>query len=481
MKLFWSFICLIIFQVNLAQQKWFSKFGWWGVDIGNDVVETLDGHFLVTGYTSSFSNGNSDVLISKVHKNGWEMWTKHYGGINNDIGKALVSTADSGFVIAGYTNSFGNGGYDGLLIKINKLGDTIWTRTFGGVDWDFFNAVQQTSDKGFVMGGYSYSNSNGAKDVWIVKTDSTGNLQWEKRWGGFLDDEIVSVEILHDNRIACFGTTYSFSDNKGNYFIYKTNINGDSLFFKDFGYSNLEDIGYDFFERPIDSAFVICGSSQSPFNTDTMYYHQMVVDSVGNVMADKKESQGQLKNQIAYTNAYLNGYKHYSIYDLWGQGQGKHEPGIYVFTNQWFLDGGTYGSSENDYLLSCRRTSDKGLVAVGYTTGFNAKQEDVFIVKLDSTLDNANNVVSVDIKEKKMSLNIYPNIASDYIYIDLNKMANSISVMVFDMQGRKLKEWKIASTSEQLDISELEEGIYLIYVRVNNNVFTGKFIKKSLF
>lgn len=481
MKLIKISICLFLIQISWAQPKWFSKFGWWGVDIGYDVVETMDGHFLVTGYTSSFTNGNSDVMISKVHKNGWEMWTKHYGGINNDIGKAIVRTSDSGFVVAGFTNSFGNGGYDGFVIKVNKLGDTMWTRTFGGTDWDFFNAIQQTSDNGFVMGGYSYSDSKGAKDIWIVKTDSVGNLQWEKRIGGLLDDEVAAIEILHDNRIACFGTTHSFLDNKGNYFIYKTNNNGDSLFFKELGYADLEDIGYDFFERPIDSVFILCGSSQSPFNSDTMYYHQMVVDSVGNVIGEIKETQGKLKNQIVYTNAYFNGYKHYVIYDLWGYGQGKHEPGIYLFTNQWFLNSSTYGSSENDYLLSCKRTSDKGLVAVGYTTGFNAKQEDVFILRMDSTLQNLNNVVNVESVEKKLSLNIYPNVASNYIYLDLNKMIKNMRVMAVDLQGRVVKEWTISSIYEQLDISTLEEGMYIIYVKVDNDVYTGKLIKRQVF
>ncbi len=477
----WSIIFLLLFQITWAQQKWFSKFGWWGVDIGNDVVETLDGHYMVTGYTSTFSNGNSDVLISKVHKNGWVMWTQHFGGINNDIGKALVRTADSGFVIAGYTNSYGKGGYDGWLLKINKSGDTVWTKTYGGTDWDIFNALQITSDGGFVMSGFSYTNSKGGKDIWILKTDSLGNIQWEKKLGGTNEDESVAVEILHDNRIACFGTTYSFSDSKGNYFIYKTNNNGDSLFFKDFGYSNLEDIGYDFFERPTDSAFVICGTSQSPLGTDTTYYHQLIVDSLCNIILNQKETQGQLKNQIAYTNAYLNGYKHYVVYDLWGLGQGKHEPGIYVFINQWFLTGSTYGSSENDYLLSCKKTSDGGIIAVGYTTGFNAQQEDIFIVKLDSTTQYANNVVNVENIQEQFFLHIYPNIASDYVYIDLNKITDNVEVMAFDMQGRKLKEWRISSASERLDISALEEGMYIIYVKIENDIYTGKFIKRQVF
>lgn len=467
---------------NIAQQKWHGKFGWWGVDIGYDVVETLDGHYMVTGYTGSFTNGNSDVLVTKVHQQGWPMWTVHIGSINNDIGKAIIRTADSGFVIAGYTNSYGNGGYDGYLIKINKAGNLLWQKTFGGIDWDFFQSLQQTSDMGYVIVGYSYNYSKGGKDMWIVKTDSIGNLQWEKKLGGIQDDEFVSVEITLNNQIACFGTTYSFSDTKGNYCIYKTNNNGDSLFFKDFGYPNLSDIGYDFFERPTDSAFVICGTSQSPLGTDSTYYHQLVVNSNCNWIADIKETTGELKNQIAYTNTYFNANKHYVVYDRYGNGSGKHEPNFYTFTSQYFINGTSYGSTEDDIIYSCKRTSDKGLIAVGYTTGFNALQEDVFIVKLDSLISGANSVVHVNTISSSLQLKTYPNTATNYIYIQTEQYLSTLKIIIQDIQGRVVLSEQInePSHNNKINISHLEDGLYIVRVLAENKEeYNTKFIKSS--
>jgi hypothetical protein len=475
-KLFLFLLLSFTTLVINAQQKWFSKFGWWGVDIGYDVVETLDGHFMVTGYTGTYTFGNSDVLVAKVNKNGWLMWAQHIGGSNNDIGKAIVRTADSGFVIAGYTNTFGSGGYDGYLIKVNKTGNLIWQRTYGGIDWDFFNSVQQTKDTGFVMVGYSYSNSKGSKDIWIVKTDSLGNIQWEKRIGGTNDDEAVSVEILHDGRIACFGTTYSFSDTKGNYFIYKTNNNGDSLFFKDFGYNNLEDVGYDFFERPSDSAFVICGSSQSPFGSDTLYYHRLLVDSLCNWILDVKNTDGNLKNQRVMSGIYFRNTEYVVVSDHFGLGKGKHEPGFFLFSNQWGITAVTYGSPEDDYIFSIKRTADKGLVGVGYTLGFNALQEDVFIVKLDSTLQFANNVVSVNEIENKISFRVFPNPASDYLYLESDTKLNDGELNIFDLQGRLVFYQKIENNIEKFDISSLQNGMYILNAIVDGQKFTGKLV-----
>lgn len=480
-KYIYIFLLLIKASAFFSQQKWYGKFGWWGVDIGNDVVETFDGNYMVTGLTSSFTYGNTDVLIAALNKNGgWNMWTKNVGGINNDIGQAIVKTYDSAYVIAGYTNSFGNGGYDGYLIKINKNGNVIWQKTFGGSDWDFFYSVQCTSDSGYVMAGYSYSGSKGGKDIWIVKTDSVGNIQWEKKIGGIYDDEAVSIEILTDKRIACFGTTYSFSDIKGNYFIYKTNNNGDSLFFKDFGYSNLQDVGYDFFQRPTDQVFVIAGSSQSPFGTDTMYYHQLLVDSLCNWIGDIKETKNNLKVQIAYTNAWFNNNKHYVVYDLYGIGQGKHEAGFYLFSNQYWLTGTTYGSSEDDVIYSCKKTSDKGVIGVGYTTGFYSLQEDVFVVKTDSNIFNAIKVVGVEELKDKISLNIYPNPVQRYIYID--GMSNKdAEVVISDLQGREMfrqKQEAGGGIPLKIDVSWLETGMYIINIFIEENKFTGKFLKQ---
>lgn len=475
-------IALLLFSNDClnAQQKWFSKFGWWGVDIGYDVIETYDGHYIVTGYTGSFTNGNSDVLLSKVHNTGWEMWTKHIGGINNDVGKAIVQTFDTAFVIAGYTNSYGNGGYDGYLIKLNRNGDTMWTKTFGGSDWDFFNDLRITSDSGFVMVGYTYSNSKGGKDMWIVKTDSLGHLQWEKRIGGINDDEGVSVEILQDKRIACFGTTYSFSDSKGNYCLFKTNNNGDSLFFKEWGYPNLTDIGYDFFERPTDNAFVICGTSQSNFGTDTTYYHQMVLDSLCNVLGDVKETGNKLKNQIVYTNAYFNTGKHYAVYDRSDYGQGKRDPNFYIFSGPWFITGTSYGSDEDDVIFSCKRTSDKGLIAVGYTKGFfGTFQEDVFIVKLDSTLFGAVKVVDVQDFNKTSVCKIYPTVTSDKIFIELTKNYSFSELFIQDTQGRTLFYQQALNTKETIDVSTFEEGIYFINIVLDEEKYTVKILRKN--
>lgn len=235
-----------------------------------------------------------------------------------------------------------------------------------------------------------------------------------------------------------------------------------------------------FFGRPTDNSFVICGTSQSNFGTDTTYYHQMVLDSLCNVLGDVKETGNKLKNQIVYTNAYFNTGKHYAVYDRSDYGQGKRDPNFYIFSGPWFITGTSYGSDEDDVIFSCKRTSDKGLIAVGYTKGFfGTFQEDVFIVKLDSTLFGAVKVVDVQDFNKTSVCKIYPTVTSDKIFIELTKNYSFSELFIQDTQGRTLFYQQALNTKETIDVSTFEEGIYFINIVLDEEKYTVKILRKN--
>jgi gliding motility-associated-like protein len=107
---------------------------------------------------------------------------KLYGGSNNDYSSDIITTSDGGYLLIGYTNSFGNGGYDGYLVKLNSQGVIQWSKAYGGPNDDEFGIGIQTSDGGYLLGGYTTSYGDPA-DAWLVKTDAAGNLQWSKKYG----------------------------------------------------------------------------------------------------------------------------------------------------------------------------------------------------------------------------------------------------------------------------------------------------------
>lgn len=184
---------------------------------------------------------------------------KTYGGTSLEFGYCVQQTTDSGYIIGGITGSFGAGG-DIYLIKTNFTGDTLWTRTFGGADEDECNSVRQTTDGGYILAGTTKSFGAGYYDVYILKTDSSGNLLWSKTYGGTSADYAKSIQQTSDGGYIIFGYTASYgAGGPGAFDMYliKTNSNGDSLWTRTFG-GTWPDYGMAG-QQTTDSGFIIAG------------------------------------------------------------------------------------------------------------------------------------------------------------------------------------------------------------------------------
>jgi hypothetical protein len=181
------FIYLVCFDIdgNVLWTKTYGQDG--GNEYGYSVSQTIDGGYIITGNTSSFGAGSYDVYLVKTTSDGTLSWTKTFGGSSQDYGKQVLQTADNGFLVVGYTKSFGAGSADIYLIKTDVNGTYVWSKTYGGTVWDVGYSVDQTLDGGFVIGGLSSSYGSGGYDAVMIITDNTGNLQWAKAYGGTAD------------------------------------------------------------------------------------------------------------------------------------------------------------------------------------------------------------------------------------------------------------------------------------------------------
>jgi len=197
-----------------GNKEWDETFGGTDVDYGESVHKTDDGGYIVTGYTYSYGVGSSDVWMIKTESNGTEQWNKTFGGIDSDFGKSVQQTDDGGYIVAGLTHSYGTGNSDVWLIKTDSNGNKEWDKTYGGIDPDLGQSVQQTADEGYIVVGYTLSYGAGFCDVWLVKTDSYGNKEWDKTLGGIEDNPYGdfghSVEQTADGGYIVAGLTWFY-------------------------------------------------------------------------------------------------------------------------------------------------------------------------------------------------------------------------------------------------------------------------------
>ena len=186
-----------------GNQQWVKNYG---EGIGQSIQQTTDGGYVICGYEDSIS-GSRDVYLIKTDGNGTEEWaSSFFVGNGDDYGYSVQQTTDGGYIITGSTNSFGNLDWDAVLIKTDGVGGTQWTKTFGGSEYDEGYSVQQTTDGGYVVCGYTYSFGNGEADVYLIKTDVYGVEQWSQTFGGNNEDYSFSVQQTIDGGYIIAGT-----------------------------------------------------------------------------------------------------------------------------------------------------------------------------------------------------------------------------------------------------------------------------------
>jgi hypothetical protein len=188
---------------------WTKTYGGAGEDYAFSVAATRDSGFMVCGWTRSYGVGMADIYLIKTDARGDTEWTRTYGGAEDDYGHAVRQTADGGYIIAGSTLSFGAGLADFYLVRINPSGDTLWTRTYGGDSSDLGHSVELTEDGGFIMAGQTSSFGAGNWDAWLVKTDSLGDTLWTQTVGDTGDDRCYSVQKTSDRGYIVAGSTGS--------------------------------------------------------------------------------------------------------------------------------------------------------------------------------------------------------------------------------------------------------------------------------
>ncbi|HNW88612.1 MAG TPA: T9SS type A sorting domain-containing protein [Bacteroidales bacterium] len=367
-------ICLFFIFITfnlLGQSASFEEVYWTnGNDEATSIIQTSDGGYAIIGSTDGFGYGGYDVLLIKINYKGDIEWTGNYGGINNDYGRAISPTNDGGYIIAGNTNSYGAGLGDIFLIKTDSLGNTIWTKTFGGINDDAARAVFELNNGDFIIAGSTLSFGAGLYDLYLIRTNSLGVQIWSKAIGTSYDEIGRAMQPTSDGGFIIAGST----NKSGNYdaFLVKTNSAGDTLWTKRYG-GTVDDFGYAVIQT-IDKGYALTG-----FN--------------GGIFLIKTDSVGQLLyNTTLFTG--LTDNKGYSIKQTNDQGFIINGIGGNIYENDIIIKADKFGdfqwkkeygapSSYSDAGNSIIITNDGGYISAGYTYGYTGSS-DFYVIKTDS-------------------------------------------------------------------------------------------------
>lgn len=391
---------------------WTKTYGGIASDYGYSVQQTVDGGYIITGSTFSYGAGNEDIWLIKTDVDGDTLWTRTYGGVSSDEAYAVQQTADGGYIIAGYTYSIGSGGM--YLVKTDSLGDSIWTRPYPGPqNGAKGKSVQQTSDGGYVMVGYADFFQN--MDVGLVKTDSTGHPLLWLYYGGPYGDYGNAVRQTIDSGYVIVGTTFSFgpyTPDQSNVWLIKTNSFGDTLWTKTYGGASHET--GESVQQTGDGGYIIAGTVMSgDYNC-----YLVKTDTHGDTIWTRTfPGSGGYAVQLTSDG-------HYTVA---GSRNGD------VLLMKVTLSGDTlwtrtYGSIEADIGASFQETIDSGYIIAG-TTWSGAGQSDVYLVKLESD--------TFDIAETKMT-HIHGHDVGTTIINGPLQLPRSGAYRIFDITGREI-------------------------------------------
>ena len=244
------------------------------------VIQTSDGGFLAAGYTKSYGAGESDFWLIKTDKNGNKIWDRTFGGSSHDECNSVIQTSDGGFLAAGYTQSYGNGWMDFWFIKTDSRGYKIWDKTFGGIFGDECNIVIQKNDRHLLAAGYTYSFGTGGGDFWLIKIDKMGNRIEDKTFGGSIEDCCSSLIQINDKGFLAAGYTYSYGAGLEDFWLIKIDSQGNKIWDKTFG-GSASDVCISVIQTT-DGGFLAAGSTSS-YGAGKSDFWLIKMDGEGNV------------------------------------------------------------------------------------------------------------------------------------------------------------------------------------------------------
>lgn len=514
----WCTIICIKAQVTGSAIQWQRSFGGSYDDIGRSIWQTNDCGYIIAG-VSPF-NGSYDYWIIKSDSMGMIEWQKPFGGSGDDEATCIQQTTDGGYIVAGYSESndgdvTGHHGvsynYDYWIVKLNVKGTIEWQKSLGGNNSDQANSIQQTTDGGYIVAGWTESidgdvtgkHGNYYSDCWIVKLDGTGTIQWQKALGGKNEDQANSIQQTIDGGYIVAGSSasnngdvsghHSGDNNATDYWIVRLDNTGNILWQRSLGGSG-SDVAWSI-QQTTDSGYIVAGNSASN-DGDVSGNHgrgdYWIVKLSGQGIIKWQKSLGGMLDDFAKSiqQTQDGGY-------IVAGSSGSNDAdvsGNHGGNDYWLLKldkkgniqkEKSFGGSDDDRAWSILQTKDGGCIVAGYSKSNDgnvrehhgsAGYSDYWIVKFKS-FDPipASAIFLKAAASQNTRLLLSPNPSANGIFtIDMGKVNNNILVTVTDNMGRQVYAEKLSSAQQlTIRLNNKPKGSYYVCLYYNGGKQTA--------
>ncbi|UCA61682.1 T9SS type A sorting domain-containing protein [Chryseobacterium rhizoplanae] len=480
-------------------------------DFLSQITTTIDQQYLITGSSiqseklqqgSRWNNGY-DFHLVKLNQQGEKAWEKYFSGNNHDYLSSTVSTEDGGFVLSGTSYSSkgldkkedSHGGSDIWLIRINEFGDELWQKTLGTASDEEARAVIQSTDLGFFVAGNVQNSSNGygSKDVWIVRLDKDGKELSQLTLGGKGLDEVEKMIPTRDggallgiySRSSVSGSKKTENFGEGDYWIIKVSKDNKVEWEKNFGGKGDDHV------RTLAltaNGYIIGGESRSERSGNKTVGIQEGTDLWLIALNERGDEQWQKSYNFKNRDILMGMSVIHSSDDTsskgillggYTQAEGRIEKDdetfwmLYLDSNgneQWRKHVAGESRQKEERLSDLKLNRDGSIVLAG-TSAKELGKENWKIIKLGDKQVN-------DLIEK-YDIKIYPNPVSDYAYVEIGFDFKEADIMLYDMSGRQLQNFKTKNRVTKLNTQALVQGAYLVTIKTDNNkTANAKLIKK---
>lgn len=503
-------VVLWIFCLHVSGQRNDTAFIYTFGGIQNEgcqqIMPTPDGGYIMIGTTNSFGAGNTDFYAVKIDSECRFKWSKCYGGPINDEGFSVIPTLDKGYAFVGFTDSYGAGGYDVLLVKTDSMGNEQWQKTYGGSNWDFGYCVKQLSDSGYIISGVTYSYGGGNGNLYMIRTDKKGDTLWEKMAGGGGYTTGNSIYILNDSIYLIAGGTTGNGLSDTNACVFKIKDCKDSgSVLSTWIFGGQKNGTFYSIRRTSDKGYVMYGSDDSIPDSSKACSFQ-------DEYCPKVDSDGLMKwcqlihfpaASVGKDAIELSDHSILSLASTTGGGAGKNDFHVQRFdAGGNYLQATTFGGPEDEMPSSIAVGKNGDLIFAGcsdtyplYTKGLF----DIFIVRLKNTdtipipyiplvhnyLDTSQFTSSIPQLQNNVGVNIFPNpVVSSSTILVQGIDGQKYTFSLFAMNGQCLiNEYPLKNIGNGQAVAVLQKGnlasgvyTYEVMENGNNKVKTGKII-----